>query len=76
MVKKLGNKNKNFRRSSTLKKLIPLFKGYLVALKSYNPLKDVKENAETPDQRSNPVRNKDHRKSICMKLVKQLAKIF
>ena len=39
----------------------------LVAVKSYNPLKDVKENAKTLHQRSNPVRGKDQRQSICVK---------
>ena len=38
-----------------LKKRKPLFYGYLAAIKNYNPLKDVKENAETLHQRSNPV---------------------
>ena len=50
-----------------LKKLTSLSKGYLVAVKSYNPLKDVKENAKTLHQRSNPVRGKDQRQSICVK---------
>ena len=39
-----------FRRN--LKKLKPLFKGYLVPIKSYDPLKEAKENVNTLNQKS------------------------